>query len=271
MTSSKQSDSVVNRLMSDRLPFVSVLLWILTALYVYVLLISPPNQLIPGEPVWAIQPDTVQELLNESTNFFFILPILNTLGIRFMQAPIIHPGSEALFNLAEAWIFMFLPLLLADPRGKNLPKWLIWSLSMFLTNTFLIPYMALRSMTSPLQNHSFQDEENASDQLRNNQSRNNQSRNTFLMRGFGWIGLVVGTIAIGWAVGGRPEFGDIPERAQYMMQCLITDRLTIAFCVDLVFFFIFQVVLLGAIEPPGSKKRWLRFVPFWGLALWLIA
>lgn len=251
MASSNQSDRVKhpNR---DRAPRSAVLLWGVAAIYVYVLLISPPNQLIPGEPIWAIQPNTVQELLNESINFFFILPILNTLGIQFMQAPSVHPVSEALFNLAEAWMFMFLPLLLADPRGHNLPKPLIWGLSMFLTNTFLIPYMALRSMTSPL---------HAEEKL----------PNKALARSFGWIGLVVGTIALGWAVGGRPEFGGITERTRYMMQCLMTDRLTIAFCVDLVFFFVFQVVLLGAIEPHGSKKRWIRFVPFGGLVLWLIA
>jgi hypothetical protein len=31
-----------------------------------------------------------------------------------------------------------------------------------------------------------------------------------------------------------------------------------------------QAVLVGDIEPPESGKRWLRFVPFWGLAVWLV-
>ncbi|MBT9316976.1 hypothetical protein [Leptothoe spongobia] len=38
------------------------LLWIATAMYVGLLLLSPPGWL-PGDPVWAIQPDTIQEIL----------------------------------------------------------------------------------------------------------------------------------------------------------------------------------------------------------------
>lgn len=230
---------------------ISGLLWILSATYVYLLLLSPPGQVLPGEPVWAIQPETLQEILNESINFFFILPILNAVGINYMQAAIAHPWVEALFNIAEAWIFMFLPLLLADPRGRGLPKLLIWSLSMFLTNTFLGPYMALRATTPQT------DEEV-------------KTTKGLIARVFGWTGLIVGTIGLIWSVVGRPEFGDFTERAKYFVEHLMRDRVTIAFCVDLVLFALFQAVLLGTIEPPGSQKRWLRFVPFWGLAAWLI-
>ena len=50
----------------------------------------------------------------------------------------------------------------------------------------------------------------------------------------------------------------------------MTNRVTIAFCVDVVLFYIFQILLMGSLEPAGSPKRGLRFVPFWGLAAWLI-
>ncbi|HIK07837.1 MAG TPA: hypothetical protein IGS40_24630 [Trichormus sp. M33_DOE_039] len=229
----------------------SRLLWILAIVYIYVLLLSPPGQLLPGEPVWAIQPQTLEEIWHESINFFFIVPILNILGWANMPAPVSHPWLESLFNFAEAWMLMFLPLMLADARGRNLPKLLIWGVAMFLTNTFLIPYMAVRAT-----NYSTLAEE-----------KPNQS---LLRRVFGTIGLIVGTIAIIWGAIARPEFGDLTQRANYFVQHLMSDRLTIAFCVDLVCFTVFQAILLGDIEPPTSKKRWLRFIPFWGLVVWLV-
>ncbi|WP_088243323.1 nuclear transport factor 2 family protein [Calothrix rhizosoleniae] len=230
--------------------WLSTLLWVLAAIYLYALILSPPGQIIPGEPVWAIRPETLQEIINESLNFFLVLPILNLLGITYMEAPIVHPASEALFNLAEAWIFMFLPLLLADPRGRNLPKVGIWGMAMFLTNVFLIPYMALR-LNTPL-------------------PEERDYKKYFLARIFGWIGLIVGSIAIFWGFVGRPEFGDLASRGHYFLSQITTNRVAIAFCVDLTLFYIFQVVLLGTVISQGSKTRWLRFVPFWGLAVSLI-
>jgi hypothetical protein len=227
---------------------ISWLFWLISAAYIYVLLLSPPQQILPGEPIWAIQPQTLQELWNQSVNFFFILPILNVLGIKAIPDAIAHPLLESLFNFALAWMFMFLPLLLADPRGYGLPKVLIWGLAMFLTNVFLCPYMAIRATKPPIA----------------------VGNKNLLARVFGWIGLVIGIIALIWSILGRPEFGDISTRGQYFVQSLISDRMTIAFCVDLVFFTVFQAVLMGDIEPQGSNKRWLRFVPFWGLAVWLI-
>ncbi len=230
----------------------TILLWGLSITYIVILLLSPPGQLIPGEPAWAIQPETRQEILNESVNFFFILPLLNAVGISVMAAPTVHPVTEALFNLSEAWMFMFLPLLLADRRGQHLPQRLLWGLSMFLTNTFLGPYMALRTM-QPLETGP-----DTSPEL------------PLWNRILGWIGLVVSLIAIPWFLVARPEFGDVSARFQYMGELLRSDRLTLAFCIDLTLFALFQIILLGAVEPINSSKRWLRFIPGWGLALWLI-
>ena len=230
---------------------ISIMLWVLSAAYTYFLLLSPPGQFVPGEPAWAIQPDTLQEVLDESINFFFILPILNAVGMTYMAAPTVHPATEALFNFALAWIFMFLPLLLADQRGRHLPKVPIWGMAMFLTNVFLGPYMALRAM-APLP------------------QVQEKSQKGGLARVFGWTGLGVGAIALGCFFVGSPEFGGLTERLQYFGEHLMISRVTVAFCVDLVLFTIFQAVLLGAVEPSSSKARWLRFVPFWGLAIWLI-
>lgn len=229
----------------------SKLLWILAVIYIYVLLLSPPGQLLPGEPVWAIQPQTLQEIWHESINFFFIVPILNIIGLANMPALVSHPCSESLFNFAEAWMLMFLPLMLADTKGRNIPKLLIWGVAMFLTNTFLIPYMAVRAID-------------------NTMLPQEKPNHDLLNRVFGGIGLIVSIIAIIWAGIARPEFGDWTQRANYFVQQLMSDRLTIAFCVDLVCFAVFQAILMGDIEPPSSKKRWLRFIPFWGLVVWLV-
>ncbi|NEO28918.1 MAG: nuclear transport factor 2 family protein [Symploca sp. SIO3C6] len=229
----------------------SVLLWILSAAYIYILLLSPPGQIVPGEPAWAIQPETLQEIFDESLNFFFVLPVLNAVGINYLNSPTIHPVIEALFNFAEAWIFMFLPLMLIDQRAGNLPKLPIWSMAMFLTNGIICPYMALRQY-NPLP------------------QPQNKTQKSWLAPVFGWIGLIVGTIALAWGFVGRPEFGDLAQRGQYFGEQLLTNRVTLAFCIDLVLFSIFQAVLLRAVNPSQSKRRWLSYIPFWGLAAWLI-
>ncbi len=229
--------------------FVAVVFWSMAIAYIYLLLLSPPGQLIPGEPIWAIQPETIQEILHESLNFFLILPLLNLVGIHYLEAPTVHPMLEALFNFAEAWIFMFLPLLLSDRKLNHLPKTLIWSLAMFGTNAVLTPYMALRygAPDVPVE------EERPKGRL---------------ARVFGWTGLIVGIIALGWGVMGRPEFGDLAQRMRYFGEQLLSNRVTLAFCVDLLFFSLFQVLLLKSVN--NSTIGWFRFVPFWGLALWLI-
>lgn len=233
------------------------LLWALVVVYVAVLLLSAPGQLLPGEPIWAVRADTIKEIAAESLNFFFVLPVLASLiGI---PAPVVHPASEAFFNFAEAWIFMFLPLLLLDTRGRNLPRALLWSAAMFLTNVFLIPYMALR-LREPV----------VSSEPVALPVEERRLEKGLLARGFGFVGLVVGMGAIAWFCLARPEFGSVATRAQYFLHKLTTDRVTIAFCVDLILFWLFQSWLMGAVMPTKGDNRLLRFIPFWGLAVWLV-
>ncbi|AOY80530.1 nuclear transport factor 2 family protein [Moorena producens JHB] len=228
--------------------FLAIVFGLIAIAYIYILLLSPPGQLIAGQPAWAIQPETIEEIVNESLNFFFILPLFNLVGIHYLEAPVVHPTLEALFNFAEAWIFMFLPLLLVDRRTNHLPKIIIWSLAMFGTNAVLTPYMALRYNTPipPVKE---------------------ETNKGILARVFGWTGMIVGIIALVWGVMGRPEFGDLVERMNYFGEQLMTNRLTLAFCVDLLLFSLFQALLLRAVN---SRIGWFRFIPFWGLALWLI-
>ncbi|MEA5512131.1 nuclear transport factor 2 family protein [Crocosphaera sp. UHCC 0190] len=234
-----------------RQPILSIFFWLLSGTYIYILLCSAPNYILPGEPFWAVQPETIKEVINESINFFFILPLLNIAGIHLMESPIVHPIIEAQFNFAEAWIFMFLPLLLADKRVRKFPKVALWTVAMFLTNVFLSPYMAFRfnqPIPQAIEDH----------------------KKGLLDRLFGWIGLIIGIIAIVWIFIGRPEFGDLAQRLQYFITQLNSSRVVIAFSVDLVLFAIFQMILMGAVIPPNSQQRRLRFIPFFGLAFWLI-
>ena len=243
-----QKKSVSERPTGKSRSFLSFIFWLIAITYIYILLLSPPGQLVPGEPAWAIRPETIQEILNESLNFFLVLPLLNLAGIHYIKAPTVHPIIEALFNFAEAWIFMFLPLLLADRNTAHLPKILIWSMAMFGTNAVLTPYMALR-YSAPIS------------------PAKEETDKGGLARIFGWIGLSVGIIALIWGFVGRPELGDLAERMKYLGERVMTDRVTLAFCVDLVLFSVFQALLLRGVN---SRIGWLRFVPFWGLAVWLI-
>ena len=198
----------------------SGLLWMLAIAYVAILLLSSPNWLLPGEPIWAVKPETLNEILKESLNFFFALPILSFLAAPLVDvpAPVVHPAAEAFFNFAEAWILMFLPLMLLDNRGSRLPRVALWSAAMFLTNVFLIPYMAQRLKGD------------ASDLA---------VEKGLLARLFGWVGLIVGTGAIAWFGLARPEFGGWAERWGYFVGKVAGDRVTIAFCVDLSLFWLF--------------------------------
>ncbi|MEL6777569.1 MAG: hypothetical protein AAFO06_09960 [Cyanobacteria bacterium J06597_16] len=228
-------------------------LWALVVAYVAVLLLSPPGQLLPGEPAWAVTAETIKEIMAESLNFFFVLPILGfTVGpLVGFSAPVVHPAAEAFFNFAEAWIFMFLPLLLLDSRGQKLPKVALWSAAMFLTNVFLIPYMAQRLREPEVEGHV-------------------TLESSWLGRAFGFVGLMVGTSAVVWFCLARPEFGSVAVRVQFFLDKVARDRVTIAFCVDLALFWVFQIWLMGAVVKARQAARSLRFIPFWGLAIWLI-
>lgn len=123
-------------------------------------------------------------------------------------------------------------------------------MALFLTNAFMIPYMAMRAaMPIPAEVPS--------------------PSKGLLTRVFGWTGLLVSGMALFWFGFVGPEFGTVAERLNYFGTQVTTNRVSAAFCVDFVFFTFFQIVLLGAVES-NPQKRWLRFVPFWGLVAWLI-
>lgn len=224
-------------------------LWILWAVYVGSLLFAPSGMPFGGEPVWQIQPETLEEVKAESLNFFFVLPLLNQLGIETMLAPTLNPVDEALFNFAVAWVWMFLPVMWCDRRGEHLPRTILWSCAMFLTNVFLIPYMALRRDFDP-QPFVLQQK--------------------FIARSFALVALIVGLTALVWLGLARPEYGDLGDRLQHFFTQMETSRLSIAFVADLICFWLFQIFLLGDLNSKTSIWQSLRFIPFFSMVLWLI-
>ena len=133
---------------------------------------------------------------------------------------------------------------------------------MFLTNVFLMPYMALR-LGQPLERQ-LNEPLNASD------IANRSNKKGMVARWFGGVGLMVGNLAVIWFCFNRPELGGGLSRFHYLGQQMVSNRVTLAFAVDMALFWIFQAWLMGAIIPVGDRVRALRLVPFWGLAIWLL-
>lgn len=83
---------------------------------------------------------------------------------------------------------------------------------------------------------------------------------------FGGVAMAVGAISVGWALGARPEAGDLAARWDYFSSLLATSRVDWAFVVDAGLYAVWQAWLLGA---AGAAPAY-RFVPFWGMAAWLL-
>jgi hypothetical protein len=72
--------------------------------------------------------------------------VLNKFGIELLgPAPAVHPVTLGVFNFAEAFIFMLLPLMLMTRKGRDLPTVKAWSVAMFLTNALMLPYLGARA------------------------------------------------------------------------------------------------------------------------------
>ncbi|KAM7272025.1 hypothetical protein ACFE04_031239 [Oxalis oulophora] len=215
----------------------------------------------PGDPVWAISSETVNALVGLSLNFFFILPLMNAVGIHVIEAPVLHPMAEGLFNFVIGWTFMFAPLLFTDSKRDRYKGSLdvLWGFQMFLTNTFLIPYMAIR-LNKP-------DDE----AIPNKRSQ----LGSLFTNGAPVVGLIGGAaclISVLWAFFGRADgnFGSTADRWQYLVSYLGSERLAYAFIWDICLYLVFQPWLIGGnLQNVKENKvdlvNYLRFVPVVGL------
>ena len=82
----------------------------------------------------------------------------------------------------------------------------------------------------------------------------------------GAAALGVGCVSLCWAAAARPEYGGLAERWAYFAQQYSTDRVFWAFCLDAGLYSVWQAWLLG----DAGAAAWHRYVPFFGLAGWLL-
>ncbi|KAK8487326.1 hypothetical protein V6N13_099683 [Hibiscus sabdariffa] len=238
-------------------------LWTAEAVYILWLFLLP---YAPGDPVWAISSDTINALIGLSLNFFFILPLANAVGICLIDAPVLHPMSEGLFNFVIGWTLMFAPLLFSDCKRDRYKNSLdvLWGLQMFLTNTFLIPYMAIRLNKA--------DAESRPGEL--------SPLGSAMTNGAALVGIVGGAVCLLsaiWGLYGRMDgdFGNITDRWQYLVSYLGSERLAYAFIWDICLYTIFQPWLIGENLQNVEKSRvsvvsYLRFIPVLGLVAYLL-
>ncbi|KAI3978730.1 hypothetical protein MKX01_015905 [Papaver californicum] len=241
-----------------------LLLWAAEGVYIVWLFLLP---YAPGDPVWAISQDTIHSLLGLSLNFFFVLPLINSIGIHVLESPVIHPTEEGLFNFVIGWTLMFAPLLFTDRKRNRFKGSLdvLWGFQMFLTNTFLIPYMAIRLNKADTESS----------------PKEPSKLEAVMIDGAPVVGLIGGavcTLCLVWACFGRMDgnFGTLTDRWEYFLSYLGSDRLGYAFIWDICLYIIFQPWLIGdnidnVKESSVNKVNILRFVPVVGLVAYLLS
>ncbi|KAI7845310.1 hypothetical protein COHA_001152 [Chlorella ohadii] len=236
------------------LPIASGAMWAFYFGYIGYVMLSTTA---PGLPVWQTPPDTWQAVLNESFNFFYVNIGLAELGLNPVPCVAEHPVSEGLFNAVNAWSLMWLPVMLADPLGRRVPnRFPLWLGTQFLTNVFFPIYLAQR-----LRPDSPEEQQQLAAQGAE------PVRLPAYAPAIGALAAAVGAFSLGWAALARPEMaGDLPERWQYLVALVSTSRVDWAFVVDSGLYAVWQAWLLGAC---GAAPAY-RFVPFFGLAAWLI-
>lgn len=125
----------------------------------------------------------------------------------------------------------------------------------FLTNVFLMTYMAARLA-------------NPSDHNVTNQQPTSSTKLLRLPAYSGIVGIVgggIGAFSLMWAISARPEFGGLIDRWQFFQTMFGSNRVFWAFCVDAGLYSIWQAALMRACGAPLQYA----IVPFAGLAAWL--
>lgn len=245
--------STLFKLQDEPIRFVPLITWVT---YLYVVFFS---DWFFGMPVQAFEPRTWDEVRDLALNFFFVSPIL---GLSF--SPVIHPGLEGIFNLVLSWAALFAGFLSDDrPKKANLLPMVPIVVGMqFLTSAFLLPYLVTRSNEA---------DSNISRQQLTPISRLMESK---------LLGITMGTVGTGsvlWGLFARTDdFGGIPERFSSLVDLLAIDRVGSSFLVDLALFGLFQGWLVDddlqrrGMDSTSPIATIAKFVPFFGLALYLI-
>jgi len=246
--------------------------------YTYMVLFDPDT---PGDPAYATSPETLHALIDQSLQFFFVVPALALAGVDStgilgpVAAAHLAPEALALFNFSNAYSLLFAGIVFSDRRNVG-RRWL-WAGQMFLTNLFFIPYLATRSPGEG-------EGEGEGNGTSSSSGSGTAEGESFLERALtspalGVLGGLVGAASIGWLFFAYPsEFGDPEGRPSRLLAYISSDRPAFAFCVDLILYACFQAYLLWDPVAQGIGRRSsardsnpLRLVPFFGLAWYLAA
>lgn len=235
----------------------------------------PVPDFIPLVPGWPPTDADLAPALEDSAHFFYIQDLLNSFGSdvdvvageiqqqQQQQPPVVR---LAVFNFAEAWVFAFLPVLLADKKRLPLPVVLFtWAGALGLTNAFLAPYLATREGLAVA---FFDDATEGGDSHKG-------GKNTVVAVGVGAIASAVAVYASITCLS-NSSLDDWENFAKLATE----DRTYLAFCVDLVLFSVLQPFLLGRVwkqtvkggntdDDDDPSMPQIYNVPFVGLMAWL--
>ncbi len=218
----------------------------------------PVPAFIPMIPGWPPSDQDLVPVIEDSIHFFYISDILNSMsGDQANELEQNLPQLRlAFFNFAEAWVFAFLPLLLADKNRLPLPVVLgTWFGALGLTNAFLTPYLTARQLSLI-----FRGDDDSIDTTTDIQQSGNKALKLLigliasLVVGYAGYETIVTTMAT-------------PSEWNEFLSLVKNDRTYLAFAVDLVLFGFIQSFLLERIT--GSNHASDK-IPFVGLISWLL-
>ncbi|KAH7276605.1 hypothetical protein KP509_39G014300 [Ceratopteris richardii] len=171
------------------------------------------------------------------------------------------------------WTIMFAPLLFTDRHKEKFRGSLtaLWGIQMFLTNTVLIPYMAIRLS-----------QENCTDEPSprfNSLKLDLSGVQKTMVAGAKVLSILCGLVGITsilWFFFGRATegFGDLSDRWTFFLEYLSIDRPGYAFIWDICLYTLFQPWLIGDnLNKVDTTKaelvKYLRFIPYVGLVAYL--
>lgn len=254
-----------------------LLLWLTVGAYFALVMLS---DWLPGQPAYNTPPESLQEVVNCSWDFFFVSPVVKRLGLPDpFPAPFVHPARLGLFNFVCSWSLLFGGLIASDAKAKSNGVRRVQSFIgiMLLTNVFMLPYVAAR-----------QGGDNARAGTEDFGSG----------RWLGFVGLFMGVSSLAWLLFADPQVGGFADRLAELRSAFASDRVQFAFgsslpsfalvhdarlvaddatgcraVVDVVLYGLVQALLMGDEgERLGEQGRpgWRKYVPFFGLAAWLI-
>ncbi len=223
----------------------------------------PVPSFIPMVPGWPPSDAELVPVIEDSIHFFYISDALNAFSGADSSGSAVSEQLPqlrlAFFNFAEAWVFSFLPLLLADKKRLPLPVVLgTWSMALLLTNAFLAPYLAFRQFFA-------NDIKDDYDEINEDKSIHSKVLNVLMG---GTSSLVVGYAAIQTML----TTASAPTEWLDFFDLVKNDRTYLAFAIDLTLFNCFQSMLLNELKLQRGEENQVddkSDIPFIGLLAWL--